>query len=324
MTWDEFDPWSSRSIRGAAAQQVAAGLLPEHEATARAEQMFASLLPQGLATPLHVLRTVRRAEAPETVVGHLWMRVRPLSDEVEGYVFDVEIDPGLRGRGLGHATIQAAEQLARGLDASVVRLNVFGHNTAALRLYDSLRYAVTSTAMTSRLDRPRPADAGAVEPPMAGPPLRLRDLTVAEYDALRPRLQADQAAAIAVAGVLPAAEAARLSADELTRLLPRGPLTPGHRLWAAFDGDDRAGVAWIGVQERTDGRHAFAHRLWVPEAGRGLGLERSMLLGVEPWLRELGVVSLGLMVLGDDPRLTATYALDGFEVMAQTMAKALP
>jgi GNAT superfamily N-acetyltransferase len=319
MTWDEFDVWSRRSVRGAAEQQVTAGLLPEPEATSRAEQMFADLLPLGLATPLHLLLTARLAAGPETVA-HLWMRVRPLADEVEAYVFDVEVDPGLRGRGLGRATIVAAEALGRTLDATVVRLNVFGHNTPARRLYDSLRYAVTSTAMTRRLDRPAPAGAAALA---TGPPLRLHDMTGEEFAALRPRMQADHAADMTRAGVLPASEAARRAADEVTRLLPDGPATAGHRLWTASDGDAPVGAAWVQLQERTDGRHAVAHRLWVAEGRSGLGIERSLVEQVEPWLSDLGVASLALLVLGDQPDLCATYEEAGFEVTAQTMAKVL-
>jgi ribosomal protein S18 acetylase RimI-like enzyme len=146
MTWDEFDAWSPHSVRGLAPHQVAARLHPPDEARAHAERMFADLLPEGLATPLHLLWTVRTSGPERPTVGHLWLRVRPLPGEVEGFVFDVELLPEMRGRGLGRATMLAAEQAARDLGTTVLRLNVFGHNAAALRLYEGLGYQVTGTS----------------------------------------------------------------------------------------------------------------------------------------------------------------------------------
>jgi GNAT superfamily N-acetyltransferase len=148
-------------------------------------------------------------------------------------------------------------------------------------------------------------------------------MTVAEFAALRPRLQDDQAAELARSGAVPAAEAARTVAEELDRLLRDGPATRGHRLWTALDGDDAVGVVWVRLQERTDGRHAFAHRLWVAEDRRGRGVEDWMLRLLEPRLRDLQVASLALMVLGDDARLRATCEREDYAVTAQTMAKAL-
>ncbi len=82
--------------------------------------------------------------------------MRPQSTEVEGYVFDVELLPAARGRGLGRATMLAAHDAARSLGATVMRLNVFGHNGTAMALYESLGYAVTAASMHRRLDDLRP------------------------------------------------------------------------------------------------------------------------------------------------------------------------
>ena len=157
MTWDEFDTWSEHSLEGFAAQQVASGLHSGAEATAYAREQLAELLPAGLATPLHLLRTVVEPAAGNAVVGWLWLRVRPSPGEVEAYVFDVEVAEHARGRGMGRATMLAAEQAARDLAADVVRLTVFGHNTAARALYDSLGYVVTTAFVTKTLDGEEPA-----------------------------------------------------------------------------------------------------------------------------------------------------------------------
>jgi ribosomal protein S18 acetylase RimI-like enzyme len=161
MTWDDFDRWAPLSLRGAAAQLVTSGLLPEPEAAARVAEQFADQLPAGIATPLHHLWTVRSTGRDRSPVGHLWMRVRPSALEVEAFVLDVEILPELRGHGWGTAAMVAAEQAARDVGASVVRLNVYGHNAAGIRLYEALGYDVVSATLLRVIDpHPPPAPPG--------------------------------------------------------------------------------------------------------------------------------------------------------------------
>ena len=317
MTWDEFDVWSERSVRGFVAQQVGAGLQPEPEATDFARRQLDVLLPAGLATPLHHLWTVRPAGSEETVLGGLWMRVRPLSVEVEAYVFDIDLVPEARGRGLGRATLLAAERAARGLGADVVRLNVFGHNHVAMRLYDSLGYDVAGTTMTRRLDPGAPAVTAT------GPRVALREMTGAEFDVVRPRLEADHAAALARSGALPEREARHRAADDLARLLHHGPASPGQLLRTAYDGPERVGHVWVQVQERSDGLHAQAHAIAVRLDRRRRGYGESLLAAAERMLQGLGVTSVALWVAGSDTGAQAFHARHGFEVTAQTRAKRL-
>jgi hypothetical protein len=78
-------------------------------------------------------------------------------DGREAYLFDIELVPEARGRGLGRATMLAAEQTARSLGATRMGLNVFGHNTVAARLYDSLGYLVVGEVLTRPVEPPAPA-----------------------------------------------------------------------------------------------------------------------------------------------------------------------
>ena len=314
LTESEFEPWAEHSRRGFAAQQVAAGLQPEGEAAAAAERGFAELMPDGLATPQH---HVRRVVGPGGgTVGHLWVRVRPLSDEVEAYVYDVELAPEARGRGLGRATMLAAEELVRGLGATVMRLNVFGHNTPALRLYESLGYAVVGATMTARVDD-LPDETNGV------PWVELRDMTEREYAAFRPRLEEDYGANIARAGALPEADARQKAAADLDRLLPQGLRTPGHLIWTAFDGTDPVGHLWLQLQPRSDGLHAFGFDLAVREDLRRRGYGRAVAAAAKQACRERGVRSVGLSVFGFNTAARGLYAQLGFTLTAQTMAKPL-
>jgi ribosomal protein S18 acetylase RimI-like enzyme len=322
MTWDEFDVWAPHSMQGFAEQQVSAGLQPEAEAEAYARQQFAELLPSGLATPLHLQWTVHENVEGDPVVGHLWLRVRTLSTEVEAFVFDVEVVEEARGRGLGRATMLAAEQAARELDASVVRLNVFGHNAVARRLYESLGYAVTAATMTKRLDDPDVETSETPEPP-DGSGLVLREMTATEFAELRPRLEADYAANIQRSGAMPRTEAVRKAAADLDHLLPEGQATPGHLLWTGTVGGRPVGQVWLQLRERSDGTHAFGFELWVRPRLRGRGYGRALVRAAQRAARERGVRSVSLSVFGFNETARRLYESDGFVVTAQTMAKQL-
>jgi GNAT superfamily N-acetyltransferase len=143
MTWVELDSWSEQSVRGFAARLVSGGLMPADEAAAYARRQLAVLLPEGIATPLHLLRTVRELAPGEPVIGHVWFRVAPAeppASAVEAYVFDIDVVEDARGRGLGTAIMLAAEQTALDLGAVVVRLTVFAEDVPARRMYDRLGY----------------------------------------------------------------------------------------------------------------------------------------------------------------------------------------
>jgi len=211
MTWDDFDAWAPRSVRDLAAGRVAAGLQDPEGALAFAEDVLLGLLPDGLATPLHHLWSVRWGPADEAV-GHLWLRVRPTGREIEAYVLDIGIDPALRGRGLGRATMLAAERAAGDLAATVARLTVLAHNTRARRLYESLGYTVAEVTATKRLAARR------VGP--ASPSVRLRAATVTGVHrsgpAGRPRWTAfdgDDPMGALSAGLEPGPDGARASIE---------------------------------------------------------------------------------------------------------------
>lgn len=316
MTSDEYDVWVEHAIVGFAAQQVASGAAPEAEAAAYAEQETARLLPDGIATPNHHLWTVRDHEG--SPVGHLWLLVRPQSSEVEAFLYDVELVPEARGRGLGRATMLAGEDTARELGATVMRLNVFGHNVPAIRLYRSLGFEVAMAAMTKRLGdtEPLPADelSGRIE---------LRDMTAEEYAVFRPRLEADYAANLARSTSAPLDEAARRSADDLGRLLPDGLDTPGSLIWTAYDGAQPVADLWLQVSESSDGLHAYGYQLEVREPLRRRGYARAVLHAAERACRERGVRRVGLSVFGFNDAARALYEQLGFTLVAQLMVKSL-
>ncbi|MHC8561067.1 GNAT family N-acetyltransferase [Streptomyces albidoflavus] len=140
MTEGEYAQWEAVS-REAYAQEWAARGLPEEQARARSEASYRDNLPQGLATPGVSFGVV---EADGARAGHVWVSSGQAEPDVPGaYVFDVEVRPEFRGRGLGRALMLLAERAALGAGYGVIGLHVFADNTRARRLYDSLGYIAT-------------------------------------------------------------------------------------------------------------------------------------------------------------------------------------
>ena len=137
-----------RIFEGYVEDRVEAGEDPE-SARANAAAQRDVLFPGGApAEGQHLLHVRDGAEG----VGLLWMG-RPLSGPATTwFVYLVEVDASKRGRGYGRAAMEAAEAWTRERGGTRVGLNVFGPNTAARSLYDSLGYRVMATAMYKDLE----------------------------------------------------------------------------------------------------------------------------------------------------------------------------
>ncbi|GAA4924622.1 acetyltransferase (GNAT) family protein [Stackebrandtia albiflava] len=138
MTEAEYGPWLAHSVTGfAEVTAESQGFTPE-EATDRAKQVFAQLLPDGLATEGHELWMVRQGD---DVVAHLWL----FHDAPDGhtFIFDIEVTPDRRGTGLGKETMALARWRAAVHGRDGVKLNVFATNEVATGLYRRLGYRAT-------------------------------------------------------------------------------------------------------------------------------------------------------------------------------------
>jgi ribosomal protein S18 acetylase RimI-like enzyme len=135
--------WLPGQVQHYVAERVKAGENPD-EAQQMSDAQFAQLFPNGTPAEGQFIMNVVDEEA---VVGTLWMG-RPLSGGSDTwYIFDIEIIKDARGRGLGRATMEAAEAWSRERGGTRVALNVFGPNLIARSLYDSMGYEVLATSM---------------------------------------------------------------------------------------------------------------------------------------------------------------------------------
>lgn len=148
MTAEEYAAYYDCSIRGFAEQMVEMGGQQDAEAAwAESERQMLMLMPDGLGTEGQHLLV---AESEGERVGIVWVGTRQDRADL-WWVWDLEIDEGFRGRGLGRAAMLAAEAYVKERGVDRLGLNVFGGNAAAIALYDDLGYAVDAQQMSKRI-----------------------------------------------------------------------------------------------------------------------------------------------------------------------------
>jgi ribosomal protein S18 acetylase RimI-like enzyme len=150
MTTAEFNQWQTAIAEEYAAEQIAAGRWDREGAVQRARDSNAQLLPQGLATPRMLI--LRGVDAEEQPMGRAWVGLdHPRGAPDTAFLYDIEVASHRRGTGLGRALLAAVEQATREAGAKALELHVFGGNRAAVRLYESAGYAVSTQQMRKSL-----------------------------------------------------------------------------------------------------------------------------------------------------------------------------
>jgi GNAT superfamily N-acetyltransferase len=152
LTTDEYATYRAHSVPLYAADLVRArGMSPE-AALQESEKTFEKTLDEAAAPDRTWLMRVLTDE--DEPAGWLWLGPHPHREDAV-FVYDIEIHESHQGRGLGRATMLAAENLARAAGLHQMALNVFGWNERAEALYRSLGYVTAATQMTKPLqDQP--------------------------------------------------------------------------------------------------------------------------------------------------------------------------
>ncbi|GAB7192068.1 hypothetical protein NUM3379_27770 [Kineococcus sp. NUM-3379] len=153
MTDAEFGAWHETLARSYAGEQVTAGNRPPAGALEEARREISDLLPAGPATAgMLLLRGVR----PDGVaVGSLWIALaHPRGTPDCAFLYDLTVDPGHRGAGLGRSLLAAAEDAVRAAGVGALMLNVFAANTRARSLYERCGYAVVTQQLRRDLGPP--------------------------------------------------------------------------------------------------------------------------------------------------------------------------
>ncbi|TFD56682.1 GNAT family N-acetyltransferase [Cryobacterium sp. Hh38] len=144
----EFPAWLDRSCTEYVSDLVTQGGSHE-EAQRRAVESMARLFPDGAPSPgnevFHVMNEAGAA------VGYLWIGQDVSADPGAWWVWDVVINVDQRGQGFGRAAMLLGEEYAHSHGAQSLGLSVFGFNTGARGLYNSLGYETTSVKMLKKL-----------------------------------------------------------------------------------------------------------------------------------------------------------------------------
>ena len=141
--------WLERSRTAYAEDLIATGV-PDREAHRRARESLERAFPSGAPGPGQAVLDV--VDGSGRSVGHLWIGPDMSGDPGAWWVWDIAINADRRGKGFGRAAMLLAEEYAREHGARTLGLNVFGFNTRARGLYESLGYETTSVRMRKTLD----------------------------------------------------------------------------------------------------------------------------------------------------------------------------
>jgi ribosomal protein S18 acetylase RimI-like enzyme len=153
MTAAEFAAFREQAIRGYAEEHVRAGNWSPSEAQRLAAEETDELLPQGVDTPGTLLLVGETGDGE--VVGVAWVELQHRRT-TGAWIYDIEIKPEQRGRGLGRALLRAVESAVEARGVGSIALHVFGQNTVAQQLYRSSGYEVTSMSMRKPLGQDHP------------------------------------------------------------------------------------------------------------------------------------------------------------------------
>lgn len=137
MTAERFTTFAAASEAAFAADLAASGRYSAEDAAVESHRQMQLELPDGVASEGQELFT---AEVDGVEVGVLWIGVRSRGGRPHGFILDIEIADDQRRKGYGRDVMHAAEREAVRLGAGSIGLHVFGFNTGAIRLYESLGY----------------------------------------------------------------------------------------------------------------------------------------------------------------------------------------
>ncbi|MEV7610030.1 GNAT family N-acetyltransferase [Microbacterium sp. NPDC089320] len=137
MTAERFTGFAAASEAAFAEDLVASGRYSTEDAAVESHRQMELELPDGIDSEGQELFT---AHVDGTEVGVLWIGIRRRGGRPHGFILDIEVAEDQRRKGYGRDLMLAAEREAARLGADSIGLHVFGFNTSAIRLYESLGY----------------------------------------------------------------------------------------------------------------------------------------------------------------------------------------
>lgn len=148
ITDDELPDYISTTMREYAEDKHNNGGIPLEQAHAEASREAEQLFPGGRLAPGHAVFIA--TDDAGSRVGRLWMAPRGESTDV-AFIYDIQVEAAARGNGYGRAIMQEAARWSRDNGYSTLALHVFGGNSVAINLYESLGFVTTDRMMKLEL-----------------------------------------------------------------------------------------------------------------------------------------------------------------------------
>ena len=117
----------------------------ESEAFDLSAKSFMNLLPEGRETSGHSIMSIVDSISKEKV-GVLWVEWNN-KEHNASFIWDIIIHDNFRRKGYGSAALKQLDKMAAEKGSSGISLHVFGHNMAAISMYESLGYYATNIIM---------------------------------------------------------------------------------------------------------------------------------------------------------------------------------
>ena len=147
MPSHDIGPWLEQAEADHVADRMDTG--EDRETALRvAGEMGQHLFPGGLPAHGQFVFVITEDGLP---VGSLWIGAGYDTPADIWWLWSIEVDVAARGHGLGRQAVRLAEDFARKGGATRLDLNVFGNNTVARGLYESLGYRISTIRMSKVL-----------------------------------------------------------------------------------------------------------------------------------------------------------------------------
>ena len=142
---EDFHSYLQSQILEYAKEKVKSGNWAESEAFDLSTKSFTNLLPEGRETSGHSIMSIVDSISKDKV-GVLWVEWNN-KEHNASFIWDIIIHDKFRRKGYGSAALKQLEKMAAKKGSSGISLHVFGHNKAAISMYESLGYYATNIIM---------------------------------------------------------------------------------------------------------------------------------------------------------------------------------
>mgnify|MGYP001954753680 CR=1 FL=1 len=149
MSQSEYAIWLPHCTKEFAKEKAQAMAISQDEALKLSEQSFKSILPEGLNTPDSYLFSILNGD--DQKIGTVWFVISTKWGVTTAFIYDLEIAANFRRLGHAQVAMRLIEPVASELGATKLALHVFGFNSGAIGLYESLGYKTTDINMAKSL-----------------------------------------------------------------------------------------------------------------------------------------------------------------------------